>query len=90
VTVEFEVRNGSVINQGRMGFLNSLEDFRDPKNFTAVLNEQTLGAYTTAGIADAPRHFRGKRVRVTGTIELRRGQHQILVSEPGQIEEVVK
>jgi len=87
-TVEFDVRNGSVINEGRMGFLNSLEDFRDPKNFTAVLNEAALAAYATAGIADAAKHFRGKRVRVTGTIELRRGQHQILVSEPGQIEEI--
>jgi endonuclease/exonuclease/phosphatase family metal-dependent hydrolase len=88
VTVEFEVRNGSVINEGRMGFLNSLEDFRDPKNFTVVLNEQALRAYTTAGIVDPSRQFRGKRVRATGTIELRRGQHQILVSEPSQIEEV--
>jgi hypothetical protein len=87
-TVEFEVRNGSVINEGRMGFLNSLEDFRDPKNFTVVLNEQALRAYTTAGIVDPTKHFRGKRVRATGTIELRRGQHQILVSEPSQIEEV--
>jgi endonuclease/exonuclease/phosphatase family metal-dependent hydrolase len=89
-TVEFVVRNGSVINEGRLGFLNSLEDFRDSKNFTVVLNEDALSAYATAGIVDPSRHFRGKTIRVTGTIELRRGQHQITVNDPKQIEEVRK
>ncbi len=85
--VTFEVRAGAVINDGKLGFLNSEVDFRSPQNFTALLNEQALAAFAAAGIADPVKHFRGKRVSVTGFVELRRGQTQVIVSDPKQVVE---
>lgn len=85
--VEFEVRNGSLINMGRMGFLNSQADFRSPQNFTAVLNEEALKAFAAAGVTDPPKHFQGKTIRVTGFVEKRREQLQIIVSDLRQIVE---
>jgi hypothetical protein len=67
-------------------FLNSREDFRDDKNFTVVILEPGLAAFKKAGIAEPYKHFDGKKIRVTGTVELYRDRPQIRVDNPKQIE----
>jgi hypothetical protein len=87
VTVEMEVKSS-----GGKGpwFLNSEADFKDAKNFTAFLPRETLAKFKQARIDDPAAHFRGKTIRVTGTVTLYRERPQIRVEEPGQIRVVDK
>lgn len=81
VTVEFTVKatGGS---SGRV-FLNSLADFRDPRNFTVVLEKGYLSK--AKDIADPREHFKGRKIQVTGKVELFKESAQIKVTEMKQI-----
>jgi alkaline phosphatase D len=81
VTVEFTVKatGGS---SGRV-FLNSLADFRDPKNFTVVLEKGYLNK--AKDIAEPREHFKGKKLQVTGKVELYKETAQIKVTDPRQV-----
>ncbi|HQR43508.1 MAG TPA: alkaline phosphatase family protein, partial [Gemmatales bacterium] len=81
VTVEFTVKatGGS---SGRV-FLNSLADFRDPRNFTVVLEKGYLSK--AKDIADPREHFKGRKIQVTGKVELFKETAQIKVTEMKQI-----
>ena len=88
VTVEFIVRNSSQIkdrNGNDMVFLNSMKNFRDDDNFTVVIFAEALAKFRKAEIKAPAEHYRDKKVRVTGGIELRRGKPQIILKSPERI-----
>jgi alkaline phosphatase D len=81
VTVQMVVHaTGTTRDKSRI-FLNSAE-FRDKDNFTIVLDMKELeDALKTAGINDAREYYRGKTIRVTGTVALFRDSPQIVVDD---------
>jgi DNA/RNA endonuclease YhcR with UshA esterase domain len=87
VTLEMEVKStgGKTAN-----FLNSEADYKDAKNFTVFIPEEALEKFKKAKIDDPKAHYKGKTVRVTGTVTLYREKPQIKVEEPTQIEVVEK
>ena len=88
-TVEFVVnRFGATATKDPM-FLNSMEDFRDPKCFTVVIYKATAEMeFPGKDYEDIRKMFEGKRVRVRGKITIyRRGQGpQIELKSKDQIE----
>jgi DNA/RNA endonuclease YhcR with UshA esterase domain len=83
VTVEMEVKS-----TGGKGvcFLNSEEDFKDAKNFTVFIPAEVVEKFKKAKVEDPREHFKGKTVRVTGTVTLYREKPQIKVEDPDQIQ----
>ena len=82
VTVEMEVKSTGGKD---VCFLNSEADYKDDKNFTVFIPEETLEKFKKAKIDDPRAHFKGKTVQVTGTVTLYREKPQIKVEEPDQI-----
>jgi DNA/RNA endonuclease YhcR with UshA esterase domain len=87
VVVEFEVKS---TGGNEACFLNSLEDYKDAKNFTIYIPEAAREKFKTAKIDDPKTHFKGKTIRVTGTVTLYREKPQIKVEDPDQIKITVK
>lgn len=88
VTVEFVVNGGRKLDDKEICFLNSKRNHRDSDAFTAVIFRTGLARYAADGIDDPAAEFQGKTIRVTGVIEDRNGQAQIVVASPAQIEVV--
>ena len=89
-TVEMEVKSVGVSKNGGIAFLNSEEDFKDEKNFTAFLGKEAVEKFKKAKVEDLAAHFKGKTVRVTGTVKLYRERPEIAVDDPEQIQVVEK
>ena len=85
VTIEMEVKS-----TGGKGvcFLNSEADFKDATNFTVFISGEVVEKFKKAKIDDPRTHFKGKTVRVTGTVTLYREKPQIKVEDPDQIKVV--
>jgi DNA/RNA endonuclease YhcR with UshA esterase domain len=82
VTVEMDVKStGGKTNC----YLNSEADFKDAKNFTVFIPEAAMAKFKAAKIDDPREHFKGKVVRVTGTVTTNREKPQIKVESPDQI-----
>jgi DNA/RNA endonuclease YhcR with UshA esterase domain len=83
VTIEMEVKS-----TGGKGvcFLNSEADFKDAKNFTVFIPEEVVEKFKKAKVEDPRAHFKGKTVRVSGTVTLYREKPQIKVEDPDQIQ----
>jgi len=87
VTVEMEVKSTG----GREAcFLNSEADYKDAKNFAVFISEAALAKFKEAKIENPKEHYKGKLVRVTGTVVLYRERPEIKVEEPEQIVVVEK
>jgi DNA/RNA endonuclease YhcR with UshA esterase domain len=73
---------------GREGvcFLNSEADFKEAKNFTVFIPEEAVEKFKKAKVEDPWTHFKGKTVRVTGTVTLYREKPRIKVDDPDQIQ----
>jgi DNA/RNA endonuclease YhcR with UshA esterase domain len=70
---------------------SSESDFRDEANFTVVLDTKALAAdLKAAEVEDAAAHFRGKKVRVSGTVSLLNDRPQVMVKAPKQIQVIEK
>jgi hypothetical protein len=89
-TVEFVVEAARKLDDKEICFLNSMTDHRDSDNFTAVIFRMGLARYAADGIDDPADEFLGKTIRVTGTVEERNEQAQIVVESPTQIEVVAE
>jgi DNA/RNA endonuclease YhcR with UshA esterase domain len=74
----------------RRVFLNSEANYRDGKNFTVLLNSGVLAKFKKAKVEDAAEHFKGKTIRVTGTVKLYQNKPEIAVDDPSQIVVVEK
>ncbi|HZY84991.1 MAG TPA: hypothetical protein VFE78_09180 [Gemmataceae bacterium] len=88
-TVEMEVKSTGK-SGNRTVFLNSEANFRDGKNFTVMLGRGVLAKYKKVKVEDAAEHFKGKTIRVTGTVKLYRNKPEIVVDDPSQITVVEK
>jgi DNA/RNA endonuclease YhcR with UshA esterase domain len=87
VTVEMEVKSsGGQTNH----FLNSEADFKDAKNFTVFIPKEAIEKFAKAKIDNPATHFKGKTIRVTGTVTLFQEKPQIKVEDPDQIKIVEK
>jgi DNA/RNA endonuclease YhcR with UshA esterase domain len=86
VTVEFVVKAGRKLDDKEICFLNSKQDHREPGTFTAVIFRAGLIRFAADGVANPGEAFLGKTIRVSGTVEDRSGQAQIVVESPAQIE----
>jgi DNA/RNA endonuclease YhcR with UshA esterase domain len=86
VTVEFVVKGGRKLDDREICFLNSKQDYRQPGTFTAVIFRDGLARFAADGVANPGAAFLGKTIRVSGTVEDRSGQAQIVVESPTQIE----
>jgi DNA/RNA endonuclease YhcR with UshA esterase domain len=87
VTVELTVKSVG----GKTGvYLNSEEDFKSDKNFTVFVPAKAVEKFKAAKIDDVAAHFKGKTVRVTGTVTLFKDKAQIKVESPDQIKLVEK
>ena len=87
VTVEMEVKStGGSDNY----FLNSAANYRDADNFTLFIPKEAVEKFKKAKIDNPATHFKGKTVRVTGTVTLFRDKPQIKVEDPEQIKIVEK
>ena len=87
VTVEFEVKStGGKTN----AYLNSDADFKAASNFTVLIPEAALAKFKEAKIDDPRTHFKGKLIRVTGTVTANKDKAQIKVDGPDQIMVVEK
>ena len=85
VTLEMKVQNTGKTRDDSRVFLNS-SDFRNPENFTVVLDMRKVAeGLKAAGVADPQAYYRGKTVRVTGTVSVFRDSPQIVVEDAGQI-----
>jgi DNA/RNA endonuclease YhcR with UshA esterase domain len=88
VTVEMEVKS---VGQSKGVFsLNSESDYKSEKNFTLFINSASAAKFKNAGIADLVEHFKGKKVRATGTVKLYKERPEIVLEDPKQIEVIEK
>ncbi len=86
VTVEMVVRSSkNALAQRHEIYLDSEENFRDEKNLAVVITEDGAGKFKDAGIEDPAEHFRGKTIRVTGTVTLKEERPRIEVGDPKAI-----
>jgi micrococcal nuclease len=85
-TVEMEVK--SVGKSGGVFFLNSEEDYKSDKNFTIFISRDGAKKFKEAKVDDPTAQYKGKTVRVTGTVVLYKEKPEIVVDDPKQIEAV--
>jgi len=71
-------------------YLDSEEDFHDPKNLGVIINKTGAAALAKAGIKDPAAHFKDKTIRVTGTVTEEDKKFRLVVEDPKQIEIVEK
>jgi DNA/RNA endonuclease YhcR with UshA esterase domain len=86
ITVEMTVRAAKDRLQKRGEiYLDSEEDFKNEKNFAVVITRKGAASLKKAGIADPAGHFKGKKIRATGTVKEVDGVPRIEVDEAGQL-----
>jgi DNA/RNA endonuclease YhcR with UshA esterase domain len=88
VTVEMEVK--STGKASGVYFLDSEEDFKSETNFTKFISKEGAMKFKEAKVDDPAAQFKGKTVRVTGTVKLYRDKPEIAVDDTKQIEIVEK
>jgi DNA/RNA endonuclease YhcR with UshA esterase domain len=88
VTVEMEVKSATL--RGSICFLNSEEEFKNPKNFTLFIDKDALAKFKEAKVDDPAAHFKGKIVRAVGKVVLYQKRPEIKLSGPDDIKIVEK
>jgi hypothetical protein len=70
ITVEMTVRAAKdrLKKRGEI-YLDAETDFRDEKNFAVVITRAGAASLQKAGIANPARHFKGQKIRATGTVK---------------------
>jgi DNA/RNA endonuclease YhcR with UshA esterase domain len=84
--VEMKVESTGKSARSGVFFLNSEVKYQDPKNFTIFISKAAAEKFKKAKVDDPATHFKGKTVRVTGTVKLYRERPEIAVEEPDQVE----
>ena len=87
VTVEMLVRasKNRIEKRGEI-YLDSEEDFHDPKNLGVVITKAGAAKFAEAGVKEPAGHFKGKTIRVTGTVIVKEKRPRIEIDDPKQIE----
>ncbi|HVS38574.1 MAG TPA: hypothetical protein VMS17_23665 [Gemmataceae bacterium] len=87
VVVEMEVKStGGRSNR----YLNSQEDYKSADNFTIFIDKDVLAKFTDAKIDDPAVYYKGKTIRVMGTVVVYDGEPRIEIERPDQIKVVDK
>ena len=87
VTVEMEVKStGGRSNR----YLNSEPDYKSADNFTIFIAKEMLPKFKDAKIDDPADFYKGKTIRVTGTVTVYEGKPRIEIDKPDQIKVVDK
>ena len=70
ITVEMTVRatKDRLAKRGEI-YLDAEPDFRDEKNFAVVIKKAGAASLKQAGINNPAEHFKGKKIRATGTVK---------------------
>jgi serine/threonine protein kinase len=84
VTVEFQVRSVGDNPRSTLFYLNSEKNYRDRNNFTVVIPREILEDHE-ATVARLRATYEGRHVRIVGTVNLYRGQAQIVVEDLAQV-----
>jgi uncharacterized protein YehS (DUF1456 family) len=71
-------------------YLDSEEDFRDPKNLGIVITKSGAAKFKEAGVDDPAVHFKDKTIRVKGKVVLKEERPRIEVDDPQQIQIIDK
>jgi hypothetical protein len=71
-------------------YLDSEEDYRDRKNLGIVVTKAGAAKFKEAGVEEPAVHFKGKIIRVKGTVILKDERPRIEVNDPKQIQIVEK
>jgi acetyl esterase len=89
VTVEMQVKatKNRLEKRGEI-YLDSEEDFRDEKNLGIVIVKAGAAKFKEAGVNDPAVHFKGKSIRVRGTVTIKDERPRIEVDDPKQIQVV--
>ena len=89
VTVEMLVKasKNRIEKRGEI-YLDSEEDFHDPKNLGVVITKAGAAKFADAGVKDPAAHFKGKTIRVTGTVIVKEKRPRIEIEDTKQIEVV--
>lgn len=93
IIVEMEVKTAkNALAKRGFVYLDSEEDFRDPKNFAVVLTKNAAEKLAKDGVSDPVSHFKGKTVRATGKVEMDEENKipRIIIDDPKHIEIVEK
>jgi DNA/RNA endonuclease YhcR with UshA esterase domain len=89
VVVEYTVASARWLDAKQVSFLNSERNNRSDRNFTAFLTPEGMRAFSEQRKIENPAAtFIGKKIRVTGKIELHQSRPEIRVETPRQIEVV--
>ncbi len=67
-------------------YLDAELDFRSEKNFATVINREGAFHFQEQGVKDFEDHFRGKTIRVKGTVSVVDDMPRIEVSDAKQVE----
>lgn len=86
VAIEFEVKSSSMLKDKEICFLNSLKDHKSEKNFSVVIKGDALKLFAAEKIDDPSKHYKGKKIKVTGKIEEYKGKPQIVIEKFDQVE----
>jgi hypothetical protein len=86
VVVEMTVKSSkdALAKRGEI-YLDSQEDFRSAKNLAVVITKTGAAALRDKGVAAPAEHFKGKTIRVSGTVTLKEDRPRIEVDDPAQI-----
>jgi DNA/RNA endonuclease YhcR with UshA esterase domain len=88
VTVEMLVKAAKNCPHCSQIFLDSEEDHHDQRNLAVAVTKIGKTKFKEAMIDDPAGHFKGKTIRVTGTVILKHNRPEIEVDDPRQIEVV--
>jgi hypothetical protein len=86
VTVEMLVKAAKNCTRCLLVFLDSEEDHHSSKNFAIAVSDAGKTKFRQANIDDPAAHFKGKTIRVTGSVTVKDTQPQIEVDDPEQIQ----
>ncbi len=87
-TVETTIKSCKDAVNHREYYLDSETDFNDARNLAVVISYDHADKFKAAGIENPAEYFKGKTIRVTGTIVQEGEQVRIRVDTPVQIKVV--
>jgi DNA/RNA endonuclease YhcR with UshA esterase domain len=88
VTVEMLVKAAKNCQHCSQIFLDSEVDHHEPNNLAVAVTKTGKARFAEAQIDDPAGHFKGKTIRVTGTVVIKENRPNIEVDDPAQIEVV--
>ena len=83
--IEMTVQLSKNADQRKEYYLDSEDDFHDPKNLAIVISYDDIEAFKKAGIDDPSKHYLHKKIHVQGIPRKEAQQIRVRVTDPKQI-----